>query len=82
MKNILNYSTFDQTEQAIEIWENTDPVDKAQYKLAGSREYAVYKQALVNRANIIANQNIISNMELPKILFTDNSHIPSNVGNV
>jgi hypothetical protein len=82
MKNILDYSTFDQTEQAIEIWENTDPVDKAQYKLAQSREYAVYKQALHNRANITANMNQIKSMDIDKMLFTDNNHIPSNVGNV
>lgn len=79
MKNILDYSTFDQTEQAIEIWENTDPMDKAQYKLANSREYAIYKSAIENRANITTNMNILSSITKS---YDAADHIPSDVGNV
>jgi len=54
MKDILNYSTFDDTNEALRIWNLTDPLEQAQHKLSNSREYRVYAQALVNEANIAA----------------------------
>ena len=79
MKNILEYSTFDQTEQAIEIWEQTPAIDKAQYKLSNSREYCIYKGALENRANIETNKKILSSITNA---YTSNNSVPDDVGNV
>ena len=79
MKNILDYSTFDQTEQAIEIWNVTDPVDRACHKLSNSRQYQVYKSAMENRANIETNMNILSAITKESSLFPN--HIPDDVGN-
>jgi hypothetical protein len=80
MKNILDYSTFDQTEQAIEIWNITDPVDRACHKLSNSRQYQVYKSAIENRANIATNMNILSAITKDAEHFAN--HIPNDVGNV
>jgi len=54
MKDILNYSTFDDTNKALQVWNLSDPLEQAQHKLSNSREYRVYAQALVNKANIEA----------------------------
>ena len=80
MSEILKFSSWDTTHQALEAWEEIPEMERAQHILSDSAEYRVWIQALENKANMDASYNMIQNM--PKITGNFVDHIPPDVGNV
>ncbi len=79
MNNILDHTTFDSTNKALECWDNIPDDIKAQHILGNSPEYAVWVQALENKANITASYEMINNM--PDTIAKWANHVPEDVGN-
>ena len=74
MSDILKYTTFDQTHQALTAWNNIPEMERAQHILSDSAEYRVWIQALENKANMDATYDMIQNM--PKITNDYVNHLP------